>query len=201
MAEEAEVTTTVWISNRPVSSPNSFRPTVLPSVTSAPIGVDGLTEFDEHVISYSDLEVGQYLEVKAVYEGGSVYRAVKIEYEGDDDQGHWGYQVVEGIIAAVSATDMTLTDATVLLFTTSTVFNGDADRREDLRPGWEVKVYVLFNAAGQFLAITVRAEDETPSTTVDQEYEPQEAVLVLADGADPGTVAAKTWGRGLGENS
>ncbi|MCJ7753871.1 MAG: S8 family serine peptidase, partial [Thermoanaerobaculales bacterium] len=152
--------------------------------------VDGLTEFDEPILSYSGLAVGQYLEVKAVYEGGGAYRAVKIEYEGDDEQGQ-GYRVVEGIIAAVSATDLTLTDATVVLFTTSTEFNGDADRREDLRPGWEVEAYALFNAAGQFLALAVRAEDETPSTTADQEYEPQEAVLVLAQGADPETVASR----------
>ncbi len=53
--------------------------------------VDGMTVFDEPIVSYSDLEVGQYLEVEAVYEGGSAYRAVKIEYEGDDDQGQ-GYR-------------------------------------------------------------------------------------------------------------
>jgi subtilisin family serine protease len=152
--------------------------------------VDGLTEYDEPIVSYSGLEVGQYLEVKAVYEGGSVYRAVKIEYEGDDEQGQ-GYRVVEGNIAAVSAFDMTLTDDTLLLFTTTTQFNGDADRREELQPGWEVKAYVLFNSAGQLLALNVRAEDPAPSTTTDQEYEPHEAILVLADGVDPQTVASR----------
>lgn len=152
--------------------------------------VDGMTEFDEPIVSYSDLEVGQYLEIEAVYEGGSAYRAVRIEYEGDDDQGQ-GYRLVEGIIASVSATEITLADATVVVFTATTEFNGDADRREDLRPGWGVKAYVLFNAAGQFLALSVRAEDENPPTTVGQEFEPQQAVLVLAEGADPGAVAAR----------
>jgi len=152
--------------------------------------VDSLTEYEAPIISYSGLEVGQYLEVKAVYEGGNVYRAVKIEYEGDQEQGQ-GYRFVEGIIAAVSASDVTMTDGTHLLFTTTTQFNGDADRREDLQPGWGIEAYVLFNSVGQLLALNVRAENPEPSTTTDQDYEPHEAILVLVGGVDPQTVASR----------
>ncbi len=162
--------------------------------------VDGLTEFDEPIVSYSGLAVGQYLEVKAVYEGGSVYRAVKIEFEGDDDGGQ-GYRTVEGTVAAVSAVEMTLTDDTVLLFTATTQFNGDTDRREDLQAGWEVEATALFNASAQLLALTVRAENPAPSTTADQEYEPHEAVLVLVEGADPQTVASRHGGEVSGQVS
>ena len=162
--------------------------------------VDGLTEFDGHIQSYSGLAVGQFLEVKAVYEGGSAYRAVKIEFEGDDDGGQ-GYRSVEGTIAAVSAVDVTLTDDTLLFFTATTQFNGDADRREDLRPGWEVEATVALRRIRQLLAIVVRAENPAPSTTTDQEYEPHEAVLVLVDGADPQAVASRHNGEVSGQVS
>jgi thermitase len=162
--------------------------------------VDGLTEFDGRIQSYSGLAVGQFLEVKAVYEGGGAYRAVKIEFEGEDDGGE-GYRSIDGTIATVSAAEMTLTDDTVLLFTPTTQFNGDADRREDLRPGWKVEATALFNTSAQLLAIAVRAENPAPSTTANQEYEPREAVLVLADGADPRIVASRYGGEVSGQVS
>jgi hypothetical protein len=152
--------------------------------------VDGLTVFDDPIVSYAGLAVGQYLEVEAVYEGGGVYRALKIEYEGDQDDGQ-GYVRLEGIVDAVSSSSLSLTDGTVAQLTATTAFDGDADRREDIRPGWRAEIYALHNVAGALVARSVRCEDLKPATTVGQEYEPHEAVLILADGAVPETVAAR----------
>ncbi|MDH3814023.1 MAG: S8 family serine peptidase [Acidobacteriota bacterium] len=150
--------------------------------------VDGLTVFDDPLVSYAGLTVGQYLEVKAVYEGASVYRTVKIEYQGDRANGE-GYVKLEGTVDAISASDLTLSDGNTVLLTSTTVFNGDADRYEDVLPGWKTKIYALRGLAGDLIALSIRCEDLRPSTTAGQEFEPMEAVLILAEGADSATVA------------
>jgi subtilisin family serine protease len=47
------------------------------------------------------------------------------------------------------------------------------------------------NVAGHLLALSLRAEDPTPSTTTGQDFEPSEAVLILAETADPEAVASR----------
>jgi len=160
--------------------------------------VDGMTDFDDPIVSYSGLAVGQYLEVKAVYEGGASYRAVKVEYEGDAGGGQ-GYVEVAGVVAAVAATDVALSDGVVVLFTPSTVFNGDADRWQEIEPGWRIEVLALRNAVGDLLALEVRAENEVPPTTVGQDFVPHEAILVLASGADAAAIAARHGAEVAGE--
>lgn len=152
--------------------------------------VDGQTVFDDPVVSYAGLDVGQILEVKAVYEGGGTYRAVKVKYEGDDDLGQ-GFLELEGTVAAVAPDLLTLSDGTAVVLSPTTVFNGDADSASDIEPGWRAEVYAVLNAMDTLIAQTVRAEDPAPSTTVGQEYEPHEAVLVLSAGADPLAVASR----------
>ena len=152
--------------------------------------VDGQTVYDEPIVSYAGLEVGQYLDIEAMYEGGGVYRVVKLEYEGEQDYGQ-GYHLVEGTIDSLSATSISLTDGTVLLLIPTTFYEGDADRREDLRVGWGVKSYALLNAADDLLALSLRAEDPAPSTTAGQDFEPREAVLMLAEDVDHQAVAQR----------
>jgi len=152
--------------------------------------VDGLTIFDDPIVSYAGLVVGHYLEVKAVYEGAGGYRAVKVEFEAERGDGQ-GYREIDGVVAAVSATALSLSDGTLVLLTPSTVFNGDADRPEEIRPGWTTEIFALRNANGELIALDVRCEDGKPPTTGGHDFEPHEAVLVLAGGADPQTVAAR----------
>ncbi len=152
--------------------------------------VDGNTVFEGALASYADLAVGQLLEVRGAYSGAGEYRAVRIELEGEMGHGQ-GYRELDGSVQAVSKTGLTLNDGTPVLFVPATVFDGDADRWQDIEPGWEVRIDAMLNMAGQFLALDVRATDPSPATTAGQEFEPHEALLVLADGADPAAVAAK----------
>ncbi len=152
--------------------------------------VDGLTVFEEPIVSYAGLSVGQYLKVKAVYEGGGLYRALEIEYEGEVDGGQ-GYVRLEGIVETVSPSSLSLTDGSVVLLASTTVYNGDADRPEDVWPGWRAEISALSNDAGNLVARSVRCKDLEPATTAGQEYEPHEAVLILAEGADAETVAER----------
>jgi hypothetical protein len=150
--------------------------------------VDADTRYDEAVISYSGLSVGQYLEVEASYLGGGDYLALKVKFEGDDDDGD-RYRSVEGTVAAVDGAGLTLTDGVGVLFTSATTFNGDADRPEMIRPGWRVEAVALQNVAGDLLARTVRAEDDAPPTTEGEEFEPHEALAILGAGVDAEAVA------------
>jgi subtilisin family serine protease len=151
--------------------------------------VDGETRFGERIVSYAGLSVGQFLEVMAVYEGG-VYRVLWLEYQGERDEGQ-GYVELEGAVAEVTNTGLVMADGVEVLFIPSTVFNGDADRPEDIQPGWQVKIDALLNVANSYLALDVRAKDPAPPTTIGQEFEPREALLVLAERVEPQSVAAR----------
>ncbi len=150
--------------------------------------VDADTRYDDTVTSYAGLAVGHYLEVEASYLGGGDYVARRIKFEGDADDGD-GYRSVDGTVAAVDGSGLTLTDGVGVLFTATTTFNGDADRPETIRPGWRVEIVALLNVAGDLLARTVRAEDGAPASTEGEEFEPHEALAILGTGADAGTVA------------
>jgi subtilisin family serine protease len=150
--------------------------------------VDGLTVYDDRLISYTGLAVGQYLALNAVYEGNGSYRAARIKYEGDQSDGH-GYVKLEGTIEGVSPTELTLSDGSVVLLATTTVFNGDADRFEDIRPGWHAYIYALDSDTGDLIARSVRCEDLESATTAGQEFQPHQAVVVLAEGAAAEVVA------------
>ena len=152
--------------------------------------VDVDTTFEGSLASYEDLAVGQFLEVRAAYSGSGEYRAVRIDLEGDMGHGQ-GYRELDGSVQVVDQTGLTLDDGTVVLFMPSTVFNGDADRWQDIQPGWDVQIDALLNMMGDLLAMEVRAEDPAPATATGQEFEPHEALLVLAEGADPDAVAAR----------
>ena len=150
--------------------------------------VDADTRYDDSVISYSGLAIGHYLEVEAAYLGAGDYLALRVKYEGDDDDGD-RYRSVDGTVAAVDDAGLTLTDGVGVLFTNTTTFNGDADQPELIRPGWRVEIEALLNVAGDLLARTVRAEDGAPPTTEGEDFEPREALVILGSGADAEAVA------------
>lgn len=152
--------------------------------------VDLATVYDTPLTGYGDLAAGQFVKTKAGYAGPGEYVVTKIELEGDEDSGQ-GYREVEGTVRAVDAAGLALETGLAVLFTPTTVFNGDADSWADIRPGWSAHVVALLNRAGNLLAIVVRAEDPAPATTSGQEFEPHEALLVLAAGADPAAVAGR----------
>jgi subtilisin family serine protease len=119
-----------------------------------------------------------------------LYRAAEIVYEGDRSDGH-GYVSLEGTIEALSPSELILSDGSVVLLATTTVFNGDADRFEDIRPGWRAYIYALNSDTGDLIARSIRCEDLESATTVGQEFEPHEAVVVLAADAAAEVVAER----------
>jgi len=152
--------------------------------------VDANTRYDEDLVSYAGLATGQFLDIEADYLGGGDYLVDKVELEGDEDDGQ-GYREVSGTVAAVSAASVALAGGPTVLITASTDFDGDGDRVGDLQVGWEVEILALENRVGELLAQRIRSRDPGPPTTVDQEFEPGEALVILADGADAEVVAGR----------
>ncbi|MCG6963152.1 MAG: S8 family serine peptidase [Acidobacteria bacterium] len=152
--------------------------------------VTSSTAYESPLSSYSDLSVGQFLEVKAAYSGAGKYVAVRIELQGEEDDGQ-GYREIDGTVASVTTTLLSLDDGRNVVLQTTTRFEGDADSALDIRPGWTVQIRALLNTAGDLLARSVRADNPAPPTIKGQEFEPHEALLILVDGADPDVVAAR----------
>ncbi len=151
-------------------------------VTSATLYENGLT-------GYGDLKQGQFLEVEGSYSSG-VFTVLKIELEGDQSGGQ-GYRDIEGTVTAIGPTSLSIDGGTVVLVAPSTRFEGDADTLEEIKVGWSVEVHALLNMMDQLLALEIRSNDPAPATTGDEDFEPQQALVVLAETADPGTVAAR----------
>jgi len=152
--------------------------------------VDAGTGYDDTVVSYSGLMVGQFLEVKARYLGEGDYLAVEIEYEGEDDEGQ-GYRSIDGIVSSVGGAGLTLADGESVLFTPATEFDGDSDRAEDIRPGWWVDILAIENAAGDLLARRIRSDDRSVPTTEGDDFEPHDALVMVAEGVDRALVAER----------
>lgn len=152
--------------------------------------VTASTAYDSPLVGYFDLHAGQFLEVKAAYTGAGSYVAVQVELQGEQDDGQ-GYREIDGTVASVTPTSLSLEDGRAVVLQTTTRFEGDADSALDIQPGWAVQVRALLNATGDLLARSVEAENPAPPTVEGQEFEPHEALLILVDGADPDVVAAR----------
>jgi len=153
--------------------------------------VDPSTVYDSVIGGFDGLAVGQYLEVKAVRMGDGRNVAVDIEYEGEAGSGQ-GYGEVYGAAAAVTSTQLVLEDGTVILHDALTEWRGDADRWQDVESGFEIDAGIFHDLFGRLVAREVRVTDPRPPVTEGEDYEPRQALVVLADGADPASVAARS---------
>ncbi len=147
------------------------------------------TVYENGLTAYGDLAQGQFLEVEGSYRGG-IYTALKIDLEGDQSGGQ-EFRDIEGSVTAVGATSLSIDGTTQVLVTPSTRFDGDADALTQIEVGWHVEVHALLNMMGNLMALEIRSDDPAPATTEGQDFEPQEALVVLATGADPATVASR----------
>ncbi len=152
--------------------------------------VDQNTMFDPLIGTYEGLVAGQFLEVEAMRGSSGSNLAVEIKLEGDE-QGGQGYREIEGVIMTISPTEIVLESGAVVTVTPGTIFVGDADSPQDVLPGWWAEIYALLDLAGVFNALEVRTDDREAATTEDQDFEPQQALLVPAPGADPDEIAAR----------
>jgi len=151
--------------------------------------VSSATVYEPPLASYGDLQEGQYLEVKAMYRGAR-FLVTRVELEGDGAQGQ-GYRELQGTVSATGPTGFAIDGGQWILVMPTTVFDGDADTLGDVEIGWHVEVRALFNVHGDLLALRVRADDPAPATTTGEDFEPQEALVVLQDAASPAQVAQR----------
>jgi subtilisin family serine protease len=152
--------------------------------------VDGGTEYDPILGGYDGVELEQYLEVRARRTSAGVNLALEIEYEGSRDGGQ-GYEELEGTVAAIDAAALLLDDGTVVQHDQRTLWTGDADHWTGVDPGWRVEAWAFVDLFGAFRALRVRAEDDEAPTTGDHDFEPRQALVVLAGGASPDVVARR----------
>ncbi|NOZ95611.1 MAG: S8 family serine peptidase [Acidobacteria bacterium] len=147
------------------------------------------TVYENGLTAYGDLAQGQFLEVEGSYRGG-IYTALKIDLEGDQSGGQ-ELRDIEGSVTAVGATSLSVDGSTQVLVTPSTRFDGDADVLTQIEVGWHVEIHALLNMMGNLMALEIRSDDPAPATTEGQDFEPQEALVVLVTGADSATVASR----------
>jgi thermitase len=152
--------------------------------------VDAITYYDPVIGGYSGLAVGQYLEVKARRGPSGANLVVEVEYEGDMQSGQ-GYRELEGVVQAISSTELQLEGLSPILITPATEFEGDADSWQDVIPGWWAEAYVLLNDMGDMTAREVRIDDREAATTGGQDYEPQQALVVTVPGGSADAIAAR----------
>ncbi len=153
--------------------------------------VDAATRYDPVIGSFDGLSAGQYLEVKAVRMGDGVNLAAELGYEGDSDGGQ-GYGEIYGVAAAVTDTQLLLEDGTVIVHDALTEWRGDADRWQDVQPGFAVDAQVFHDQVGRVVAREVRTDDQRLPATEGEDYEPRQALVVLASGADAAAVADRS---------
>jgi len=151
--------------------------------------VSTTTVYENGLTGYADLAPGQFLEVEGIYRG-RIFTAVKIKLEGDQSGGQ-RFLTIEGSVTAVGSASLTVDGTSTLLVTPSTRFDGDADTLREIEPGWRVRAHALLNMMGELLALEVRGQNPAPRTTADQDFEPQQALAVLVEAADPQTVATR----------
>ncbi len=152
--------------------------------------VDLNTVFDPLIGAYGGLVAGQFLEVEALRGPSGSNLVVEIKLEGDEQNGQ-GYRELEGVILTISPTEIVLESGVVVAVNPGTVFVGDADSLQDVLPGWWAEIHALLDLAGVFNALEVRTDDREPATTADQDFEPQQALLVPTPGANADDIAAR----------
>lgn len=152
------------------------------------------TGYSGGLTGYADLNAGMVVEVEAVRDEDGVNWALEIELEDDGD----GVVETTGLVDTVDPTGFTLQDGPRFEVVASTEFDGDADRLDDLEPGWTVSVDA-YDVAGVLTALEVGADDPAVASTTGEDYEPHEALVILAAGADPAVVASRHGAVILGE--
>ncbi len=153
--------------------------------------VDAAATWDPVIGSYDGLAAGMYLEIKAIRMDEGHSRAIDIEFDGDAEGGQ-GYGEIHGVVAAVTDTQLLLEGGTVIVHDALTEWRGDADRWQDVTPGFAVEVSVFHDRAGQLVAREVRSDDGRPAATEGEDYEPKQALIVLSSGANAAAVAERT---------
>jgi len=154
------------------------------------------TVYENGLTGYADIVPGQLVEIQGTYKGG-LYTAWRIELEGELSGGQ-GFRDVEGTVTAVGSTSLSIDGGLVVLVMPITIFDGDADHLAGIQVGWKVEVHALLNMMGQLVAMEIRSDNPAPATTEDQRFEPRQALVVLADTADPAEVASRYGARVAG---
>ncbi len=150
--------------------------------------VEASTRFDPVIGSFEGLAVGQYLELEALRLADGSHLVRKLEYEGDAGSGQ-GYGEVYGTVAAITDTALELVGGEGLLHDGLTEWKGDGDRWQDVAPGWQIEAEVFHDRLGRQIAREVRCDDARLAGVEGEDFEPREAVAVLAEGADPAALA------------
>ncbi|NIR63832.1 MAG: hypothetical protein GWN00_02365, partial [Aliifodinibius sp.] len=122
--------------------------------------VDANTEIrDSHgnPISFSDLQVGDFVEVEADLQPDGTYLATRIELEDDGEEIE-----VEGHIEAIGA-DSVVVNSIVFFVDSSTVILDDDNNPisfSDLEVGDEVEITAILRPDGTYLATRIKLEDD-----------------------------------------
>jgi len=149
---------------------------------------------DRHTIlvggirSWRDIEVGAFVRIVAARVPGGGYVARLVADMGEAAQGA-GYRQVEGEVRAVGERLLWIEGGPVVGLTPETRYQGDADRRQDLLPGWRVRVNAFETRTGDLLALVIRADDRADRTIEGHEFVPHEALLVTVPGTDSAGLA------------
>ncbi len=120
--------------------------------------VDSTTQVFDHMnnpIEYSDLTVGQLIEVKGIKTGETTAKATRIKLEGDEDI------EVFGRITAINTNSIELNAFTIFVDENTVYLNhaGEPITFEDLSVDLFVEVKMIKNPDNTFLALKIKIED------------------------------------------
>ena len=112
-------------------------------------------------LSFDDLAVGDFVEVKAYQDANGRYVAQRIELKNDDDHQNRDREMeIEGRISHLTDSSMVVNGVYILL-TSQTRFEGPDDRpfyRDSLKIGLMVEVKVQLNNQGVWVAVKVEVK-------------------------------------------
>lgn len=124
-----------------------------------------LGDDDRGMISFSDLQVGFFVEVHAVRQNDDTFLAVKVEVEDnfdDDDHGNGEDKEVKAPITEIGADFIVVSELRFFVDST-TVITGDDEQSigfGDLMVGFFVEVHAVRRDDGSFLATRIEVEDD-----------------------------------------
>ncbi len=148
--------------------------------------VDANTEIrdeDDDPISFSDLNIGDRVEVHGVVLANGSYLATRIELEDDEHEVE-----VEGLIQALGVDNLTV-NGMVFFVDSTTEIRGDHGAHltfADLQVGDDVEVRARLRADSTYLAVRIKVEDE-------DEYEVEVDGYITSLGVDSLVVAGLTF--------